>query len=273
MRRTGQALLLVAAVVIAGASPVAAQRAPVAAAHRLYQEGVAAYRAKDYARAAALFRQAYDAGGQPDLLFNAAQAYRLAGDCGQAAAHYRRYLDEVPGASNRRDAEAKLAEVEACARDAEPDPDPDSGSEPAPEPTPEPTPEPEPDPDPDPELDHELDHEDAPRSRAGLWIAAGGGVALAGSLVFWLRARSADGELDDLIDDGGTFDGHYQDLEDRRDRDETIAIAGAAVGATAVAAGLALYFLMPPPEPDRAPPRGGIALVPGGAVLLLRFTP
>ncbi|HUS63079.1 MAG TPA: hypothetical protein VMZ28_01005 [Kofleriaceae bacterium] len=265
MRRTGLALLLVAAVVAAGAPPVVAQSAPEA--HRLYEDGVAAYRAKDYPRAAALFRQAYDAGGQPDLLFNAAQAYRLAGECANAAAHYRRYLDEVPGASNRRDAEAKLAEVEACAR-TETEADRDTRSENS-SPL---------------EFSGRVDEHArsasavnppvAPyRSRTGLWIAAGGGVALAGSLVFWLRARSADGELDDLVENGGTFDGHYQDLERRRDREETIAVAGAAVGAVAVAAGLALYFLMPPREPDRASPRADVALVPGGAVLLFGFTP
>jgi hypothetical protein len=50
----------------------------------------------------------------PALLFNLAQAYRLQGNCDDAAVMYRRYLETDPGAQGRALAETHLATVERC---------------------------------------------------------------------------------------------------------------------------------------------------------------
>ncbi len=261
MRRIGPALL-VAAVALgstAGHQAGAQDKGSAAAgpgAAELYRLGVEAYDRQDYARAAELFARCHARSGDPSLLFNIAQAERLAGDCTAAASHYRRFLTEVPDATNRADAEAKLADMERCVAAAG---SPDS-SPPAPAPAAAVTAAPEP------------ESPAPPRpSSAGLWVAGGGAALVGVSAFFWYRAWDADRELDDLFADGGVYDAHYQGLADRIDTSRTVAITTGAVGVAALAGGLVYHLVLRPRRAGAEEPHARAGLVPtaGGAMLVV----
>jgi tetratricopeptide (TPR) repeat protein len=85
-----------------------------AKARTLASQGRAAHDAGDYSAAIAAFIQAYVIAPSPALLFNLAQAYRLQGNCDDAALMYRRFLATGPGPEQRALAETHLASVERC---------------------------------------------------------------------------------------------------------------------------------------------------------------
>jgi tetratricopeptide (TPR) repeat protein len=85
-----------------------------AKARTLAERGRAYHDAGDYAAAINAFTQAYVMAPSPALLFNLAQAYRLQGDCDDAALMYRRYLATNPSSEERTLAESHLANVERC---------------------------------------------------------------------------------------------------------------------------------------------------------------
>jgi hypothetical protein len=85
-----------------------------AKARTLAERGRAYHDAGDYANAITAFTQAYVIAPSPALLFNLAQAYRLQGDCEDAALMYRRYLSTNPSPAGRGLAEMHLATVERC---------------------------------------------------------------------------------------------------------------------------------------------------------------
>jgi tetratricopeptide (TPR) repeat protein len=92
----------------AGSSSVPAK------ARSLAERGRAAHDAGDYKGAIAAFTQAYVMAPSPALLFNLAQAYRLEGNCDDAALMYRRFLATSPEPEQRALAESHLASVERC---------------------------------------------------------------------------------------------------------------------------------------------------------------
>jgi hypothetical protein len=97
------------------AASAAAQAEPVPdKARQLADRGRVLHDAGDYVDAIAAFNEAYVLAPSPGLLFNLAQAYRLAGKCDDAAWMYRRYLDSHPGPDKRALAETHLASVEKC---------------------------------------------------------------------------------------------------------------------------------------------------------------
>jgi hypothetical protein len=79
----------------------------------LYDRGVAAFQAHDYAGAVSALRAAYEAEPRPEILFAWAQAERLAGDCAHAIVLYRKFLDGHPPAIQ---AEAAQGPLERCER-------------------------------------------------------------------------------------------------------------------------------------------------------------
>jgi hypothetical protein len=85
----------------------------------LLDEALRRYNAGEYEPAIESFKAAYALAPAPGLLFNIAQAYRLAGKghCLDAVRTYRSYLDASPTATNRDKVEAHLKSLEACARD------------------------------------------------------------------------------------------------------------------------------------------------------------
>jgi hypothetical protein len=110
--------LLVAAWIAAAASPAWADdlRAEQIPSHarELARQGRVYHEAGDYTHAIAVYKEAYVLAPSAGLLFNLAQAYRLSGDCDNAAWMYRRYLESNPTADHRAIAEAHLAVVEKC---------------------------------------------------------------------------------------------------------------------------------------------------------------
>jgi tetratricopeptide (TPR) repeat protein len=103
-------------------APVASAEVPAdtvpAKARALSDRGRAFHDAGDYASAITAFTLAYAMAPRPALLFNLAQAYRLQGDCDDAALMYRRYLATGPSPQGQALAEAHLAGVERCVHQA-----------------------------------------------------------------------------------------------------------------------------------------------------------
>jgi tetratricopeptide (TPR) repeat protein len=110
--------MVAAALLALGSLPVRGDATPgepiPTKARTLADRGRAAHDAGDYSAAIAAFTQAYVIAPSPALLFNLAQAYRLQGNCDDAALMYRRYLATNPGFEQRALAEAHLASVERC---------------------------------------------------------------------------------------------------------------------------------------------------------------
>ncbi|WP_437812911.1 hypothetical protein [Sorangium sp. So ce1078] len=74
------------------------------AAARAFDEGERAFRAGDFARAAAAFEAAYRAAPHASSLWNAARSWHRAGEAVRAANLYARYLREAPPDAPDRDA-------------------------------------------------------------------------------------------------------------------------------------------------------------------------
>jgi tetratricopeptide (TPR) repeat protein len=77
-----------------------------------YQKGVEEFGAGHYEDAIVEFKLALAAGGPPALLFNIAQAHRLAGNDREALGYYKEYLRVAPDAPNRSDVEARMTAIQ-----------------------------------------------------------------------------------------------------------------------------------------------------------------
>ena len=73
-----------------------------------YMKGTRAYELGLYDEAVAEYMAAYKIKDDPALLFNLAQAHRLANHPAEALRFYRTYLAKVPTAANRTEVEAKM---------------------------------------------------------------------------------------------------------------------------------------------------------------------
>ncbi len=84
-------------------------------AKALAARGGELYGKAEYAGAIAAYKEAYVLAPAPGLLFNLAQAYRLAGNCGDAAYMYRRFLASAPPDDERAVAQTHADSMERCA--------------------------------------------------------------------------------------------------------------------------------------------------------------
>src|SRR4051812_1733701 len=75
--------------------------------------GLAAQSAGEYDAAIALYSRAYELVQHPTLIFNIAQAHRLAGRIEEALVQYRRYLSEEPNGPHARTARKLVSDLEA----------------------------------------------------------------------------------------------------------------------------------------------------------------
>lgn len=98
----------------AAASPEERSRA-----RALFDEGKTHYDLGEYPQAIARFKEGYRISQSPVFLFNIAQSYRLMGECAEAARFYRNYL-RTGAEADPAPIEARLAEMDACVRDAAP---------------------------------------------------------------------------------------------------------------------------------------------------------
>ena len=80
-----------------------------------YQRATRAYDLQKYQEAIDEYQKAYEISGDPPMLYNIAQAYRLADQPSEAARYYRRFLQRMPNARNRDDVERKIADQEKLA--------------------------------------------------------------------------------------------------------------------------------------------------------------
>ena len=80
-----------------------------------YQRATRAYDLQKYLEAIDEYQKAYEISGDPPMLYNIAQAYRLADQPAEAARYYRRFLQRMPSARNREDVERKIADQEKIA--------------------------------------------------------------------------------------------------------------------------------------------------------------
>ena len=80
-----------------------------------YQRATRAYDLQKYLEAIDEYQKAYEISGDPPMLYNIAQAYRLADQPAEAVRYYRRFLQRMPNARNRDDVERKIADQEKMA--------------------------------------------------------------------------------------------------------------------------------------------------------------
>lgn len=232
-------ITLTAVLAAAGAAPAARadnalrpERIPTKA-RQLAERGRAAHNAGDYAGAVAAFKEAYVLAPSPGLLFNIAQAYRLAGNCDEAAWMYRRFLDTNPYGEQRSLAEQHLAVVEKCGRGGLEVTMPTA-------PVAEETKLPEPHIDLTTSL--ERDERGTKLRHAGIGVAIGGGVLLAGAAYFAYDAKSAQDTVDQTYKRGGKW-ADIADTDARGKRSATIAAGLGIGGGLAVASGAVMFAL------------------------------
>ncbi|HEY6475551.1 MAG TPA: tetratricopeptide repeat protein, partial [Polyangia bacterium] len=95
-------LLVVALQIVLARAPASAAQS--SAARKAYEEATAAFGLGRYAEAADRYEKAFSLHPDPALLYNAAQAFRLAGNSKRALELYRNYLRLYPDASNADEA-------------------------------------------------------------------------------------------------------------------------------------------------------------------------
>jgi tetratricopeptide (TPR) repeat protein len=110
MLRTGLAIAMLAAV----ASAPRADTGVPEKAKALAERGRQLQHAANYSDAIEAYKAAYVLAPSAGLLFNLAQVYRLAGDCGDAAWMYRRFLATEPSEDLRLLAQSHLDRLDAC---------------------------------------------------------------------------------------------------------------------------------------------------------------
>lgn len=107
--------LVLAAVPAAGSAQQAAVAGTDQEARANFNLGKIAYQEGRYQAALEYFEHAYDLSGRPKLLYNVARAQERLQHVEAALAAYRRYLAELPDASNRSVVERRIEILRAAA--------------------------------------------------------------------------------------------------------------------------------------------------------------
>ena len=203
--RRGSRCLAVTLLALAVSGPPAVAAEP-SAARRAYDEATAAFGLGHYQEAAERYETAFSLRPDPALLYDAAQAYRLAGNRPRALELYRNYLRLYPDRQNADEARNQVATLTKALEDekavappppaavspapVEPivTPSPVSSSVPAPALAPSP-----------PVTPAAMVIETAPAgapasssggSRTWIWIAVGAAVVVGGAVALLLATRS-----------------------------------------------------------------------------------
>jgi tetratricopeptide (TPR) repeat protein len=216
------------------------------AARALYDDGVRHYNVAQYEAAIEAFKQAYLISGDPHLLFDVAQSYRLKGDCEQALRFYRNFLRESPKAAEAAQVEAAIARCETPpAATAPPVPAPAVIQPPPPAPpavaaAPPPPPALRPA-EPVVERSAPVPPEAGRRKRvAGVAVAIAGAAVAGTGVVLGLTGRARSQEL-------SRHEGEWSHTEKRAEESaRRLGTAGqilTGAGATAVVAGVVLYLV------------------------------
>jgi len=227
-----------------------------AKARSLADRGRAAHAAGDYSAAITAFTQAYVIAPSPALLFNLAQAYRLQGNCDDAALMYRRYLATNPGADQRALAETHLASVERCLHKIALHIPLETASLRAASPvmqsaTASATP---------------VSHRAQIEKDVGIGLAIGGGVSLAVAAYYAIQAHEAENDVGAAFARGG----RWSDIADTDARGKSAATSAklfGAGGALGLASGVITYLIG---RHDEGPPVT-VATTPHGVQLGVRW--
>src|SRR5580698_6101233 len=85
--------------------------------HVHYQQATRAYDLGKYQEAVDEYQKVYEIDGDPVMLYNIAQAYRLNDQPQESIHFYRRYLQRSPEARNREDVNRKIVNLEKLIED------------------------------------------------------------------------------------------------------------------------------------------------------------
>jgi tetratricopeptide (TPR) repeat protein len=235
-----------------------AQTAPSDLARESYRKGAQLYKLGQFEAASEAFEQAYALSGAKRLLFNIAQAHRLAGPghCERALRAYTNYLREEPDTSNAEEVRRRIEEMKVCSEREHVDP-PEAAlvAGPITEAPPRPTAPPR-TAQPAPVL---------PRSGARslapiVTTVAGAGLGLTGGILYW-RVRVKYSEVEGQCPcPEGRFSG-WQTITNA-------SYALMAVGGTALVGG-AIWWALDREKPQAA--RYGLMLEPSGVRLFGKF--
>jgi tetratricopeptide (TPR) repeat protein len=199
MRRGSRCLAVTLLALAVGGRPAVA--AEPTAARRAYDEATAAFGLGHYQEAAEKYETAFSLRPDPALLYDAAQAYRLAGNRARALELYRNYLRLYPDRQNADEARNQVAALTKAIEDekavAPPPPVPVA---PAPvEPIVMPSPLPPPAVTPSPSVTPAAmvtatrpaaePPSSSGRSRTWIWIAVGAAVVVGGTVALLLATR------------------------------------------------------------------------------------
>ena len=243
-----------------------------------YEKASRAYDVQKFQEAIEEYQKTYEISGDPAMLFNVAQAYRLNGQPQEAIYYYRRYLERSPTASNRAGTEQKIAELEKLVADgkgtqpaaAAPPPaapPPPSAAPPGPAGTsaatgPGTLTAPPPASFPPPQL-VTVDAEDAHHGRriASLVLLGVGGAGLLTAAITAKLAANKGDNVSFASQQKGTFDPQTERDGKRLDK---VAIVSVVVGAAATIAGGILFLLSRPSadEPTSATASRGPTVAP-----------
>ncbi len=217
--------------------PTAAQEK--ARAH--YDDGVAAFRAGNFAAARDLFERAYMLDPAPVLLFNLGRANAELGDAEKAIEYFTLYLDREPQATDRDEVERLIRTMRAIAerreREAEPAPVPASA--------------------PASEGRVVANFAPPPSLRPWAWTAFGVGAAGLGAGI-WFGLAAIDAEQ---AHNASTSPARLASTKEDAERSALLSNVGYGVAAVGAAAGLTLWLL----EPTGT--AAAVAPAPGGGVV------
>lgn len=188
-------------------------------AEKLYNDGQAAYDAKRYDDAIAAWGKAYEASRLPALIFNLAQAHRLAGHCAKAVEAYKKFLSLDPSSDERPSAEQFMRELEPC-----PAPAPRTVTPPEQKPV------------------IRIEDRGAGRRRAGLIVGGAGLAVFATGLYFGNQASSIANEIETACEMGCEW-APLADRDATGRRAQTLQYVFYAIGAAGLVGGTSLYLL------------------------------
>jgi len=210
-----------------------------------YQRATRAYDLQKYKEAIEEYQKAYEISGDPPMLYNIGQAYRLADQPEEAVRYYRRFLQRMPNARNREDVERKIADQEklieerrkAAAAVAPPPPPPPPKSPPIVEVKPPVEPPQPPPPQPPPAVPPEPPSH--ARAVVGWSLIAAGVIADGVAIYEGYRAKQKGDELTRLSKMDGTFDPQIE----KDGKNANIAAIALGIGGTAVAIAGAIVLI------------------------------
>jgi hypothetical protein len=207
------------------ASPVHADD-KLAAARAYYIEATRAFGLEQYDDAAKEYTAAYRAKPDPALLYDIAQAERLANHPAQALRFYRLYLAHVPQTENRAEVETKIAELTRTLDEQKQTRELQARPPPVEKPVPPAAP------------------SDRPPGRAkeiaGITVGAVGVAALAAGIAFGVLAHNTGDDVTAASKSGAKWSSS-QDSTGETDQTAEGVLLG--VGSAALVAGVVLYVL------------------------------